>query len=144
MENKIITLPNYKQWENDNINVFKMNKMYIAIENAIKNKLSVSWQYTENEIKLFIDNVRKQYKNIPLSITYGDTTYYFNDIIILNEYPLFQQYNMGDCVCIFMIRYFTPYVWENKIFMIDCDGDIKQYDNDIFLSLYYDTEILSL
>lgn len=144
---KRINLPKNTEFEKIGINVFNLCDFESKIKNVSRETLKMC-DWDDDEINTFINKIHHQILNIPKTTTHkhslGETTYYFNDFVILNNYPLFEHYYLGDCVCIFLIRYYTPCVWDNKIYMIDCDGDINESDDMIFLSMYYDDDILTL
>ena len=136
MDKKILL---HNEYEKFGINTFTFSDMNQTINKICNNELK-KCDYDDADINNIMSCIKTNLQNIPRVIR---DKMIINDIVILNDYPLFYN-NMGDALCIFMIRYFTPYVWEHKIYIISCDGDFIQSDEQIFLTMYYGDELLSL
>lgn len=143
MYKTIYNLPNYDNFEKMGVNTFTICDFERMVKNVSRETLK-KYGFDETEYTPIINKIDNNLRNIPKTLPSYFSEYHFNNMVILNEYPLFNYYSLGDCVCIFLIRYYTPCVFQTHLYMVDCDGGIQKMDDDIFLMIYYNDDLLSL
>ena len=130
----------YNEFEKYGINTFCYNDMFHEIMKTCENVL-INYEFEKTCVKNILSDIQTKILDIPKTIRNNDMI--INDVVILNDYPLFKN-NLGDAICIFMVRYYRPFIWDNHIYIIDCDGGVEKTDENVFLSIYYNNALLSL